>query len=123
MCYFLSMAYNQAKITKASLWSRPKQSGPNIVGHWGVVVSVEGHGDFLLHNTPESGTVATAASNMSNGWTKCCDIPVTGMKNIRGAMIASGGAHTNYVSNALARYVMGATCVGTAASIGEYLIS
>ena len=51
------MSYNKSKITSASVWKRPKQSGPDLVGHWGVVVEVEGHGKFLLHNTPGSGTV------------------------------------------------------------------
>ena len=116
------MSYNTSKITSASVWSRPKQSGPDVVGHWGVVVTVQGHGNYLLHNTPYTGTVATVASNMSSQWKKRSDIPVAGTKTIRGAMQASHGAATNYVSSALARYVMGDTCVGTAAKIAHYLL-
>jgi hypothetical protein len=116
------MAYNHSRILSASVWSRPKQSGVDIFGHWGVVVDVEGHGSFLLHNTPESGTVATPTSNMSTLWSLRGKIPVSGTKTIRGAMQASGGAATNYISNAIARYITGYTCVGTAARIAEYLV-
>ncbi len=114
-------SYNHATITEATIYKRPKQSGPDIVGHWGVVVNVEGHGKYLIHNTPESGTVATQA-NMSSQWTSIASIPVGSGKTIRGCMLASGGAHTNYVSSALARYIMGDTCIGTAAAIAEYLL-
>lgn len=116
------MSYNHSPITAASLWTRPKECAIDVAGHWGVVVSVQGHGDFLLHNGPSSGTVATPASNMSKHWSKITTLPVRGSKTIRGCMQVSMGAATNYVSNALTRYVMGATCVGTAARIGEYLL-
>lgn len=115
-------SYNYAKITDAIIYERPKQSGPNIVGHWGVVVNVEGHGKYLIHNTPSSGTVATPASNMSSQWSCIAQIPVGNEKTIRGCMLASGGAHTKYVSSALGRYLMGQTCVGTMAAVAEYLI-
>jgi hypothetical protein len=115
-------SYNHATITEAIIYKRPKQSGPNMVGHWGVVVNVEGHGKYLIHNTPESGTVATPASNMSSQWTSVSSIPVGNGKTIRGCMLASGGAHTNYVSSALDRYIMGETCVGTAAASAVYLL-
>ena len=115
-------SYNYATITEAAIYKRPKQSGPDLVGHWGVVVNVEGHGKYLIHNTPESGTVATAASDMGPKWSLVSSLPVRSNKTIRGCMQASGGAHTNYVSSALARYIMGDTCVGTAAAIGQYLV-
>eukprot|EP01088_Endostelium_zonatum_P011998 TRINITY_DN26161_c0_g1_i1.p1 TRINITY_DN26161_c0_g1~~TRINITY_DN26161_c0_g1_i1.p1 ORF type:complete len:129 (+),score=21.26 TRINITY_DN26161_c0_g1_i1:30-389(+) len=115
-------AYNQAPITKAEIYSRPKQSGIDLVGHWGVVVHVTGHGKYLIHNVPGSGTVATAASNMdSKTWTKEKDVSVKSVKTIRGCMSASGGASTNYVANDVARYVMGGTCIGTKNKIVEYL--
>ena len=118
------MAHNDSTIIKASIWATPTNSGPNLEGYWGVLVTVENHGDYLIHNSPSSGTVATAASNMSSLWSKVRDIPVaTNDKTIRGCMKASHGAATNYVSSALTRYLMGVTCVGTAAKIGAYLIS
>jgi hypothetical protein len=113
-------SYNHAYITEATMYKRPKQSGPNVVGHWGVVVNVEGHGKYLIHNTPESGTVATPASHMSPQWSSVVSIPVGSKKTIRGCLLASGGAHTNYVSSTLGRYLMGQTCIGTAAAVADY---
>ncbi len=115
-------SYNHATITEATIYKRPKQSGPDVVGHWGVVVNVQGHGKYLIHNTPESGTVATPASNMGPQWTSVASIPIGNGKTIRGCMSASGGAHTNYVSSPLARYIMGDTCIGTMAAVAEYLL-
>lgn len=115
-------SYNYATITAATIYKRPKQSGPNLVGHWGVVVNVQDHGKYLIHNTPETGTIATLVSDMSSQWTGVASIPVGSGKTIRGCMLVSHGAHTNYVSSALARYVMGDTCVGTAAAIAQYLM-
>ena len=109
-------------VKSAAVWTRDKLSGPNIVGHWGVVVSTSA-GDFLIHNTPATGTVATPASSMSASWKRVGDVSVKGVKTIRGCMRSSGGAHTKYVSKALARYLMGATCVGTSADIVQYLES
>lgn len=67
--------------------------------------------------------MATPASNMSNLWVKKCNVDVKPGKTIRDALFWSGGAHTNYVSAALVRYIMGATCVGTAAAIADYLMA
>ena len=117
------MAYSPQLIVKsAAVWTRDKLSGPNIVGHWGVVLSTSA-GDFLLHNTPATGTVATPASNMSASWKKVGNVAVKGTKKIRDCMRASGGAHTKYVSSALTRYLMGATCVGTMAGVVSFLES
>eukprot|EP01090_Pellita_catalonica_P017688 TRINITY_DN5402_c0_g1_i1.p1 TRINITY_DN5402_c0_g1~~TRINITY_DN5402_c0_g1_i1.p1 ORF type:complete len:118 (-),score=7.95 TRINITY_DN5402_c0_g1_i1:46-399(-) len=116
------MSYNNSPIVAASIYKRPKQSGPDLVGHWGVVVDVEGHGRYLLHSTPNSGVVATAASNMSKNWEKVGTIPVKSNKTIRSCLRASMGASTKYVSSAVARYVLSGTCVGTAARIAEHLM-
>lgn len=115
-------SYNHAPITAATIWTRPKEMEYDLAGHWGIVVNVQGYGKYLIHNTPGSGTVATPASNMSSKWTSVASIPVSSGKTIRGCMLVSGGAHTNYVSQALARYIMGATCVGTTAAIANYLL-
>ena len=84
-----------------------------------VIVNVQDHGKYLIHNTPEASSIATPANNMSSQWTS---VPVGNGKTIRGCMLASSGAHTNYVSSALTKYIMGDTCVGTAAAIAEYLL-
>lgn len=118
-----SMSYNHNRITAASIWTRDKLSGPNLVGHWGVVVSVEGFGNYLIHNTPSTGTIAVDARQMSSDWTSVGSFPVGSGKTIRGCMQASGGAATKYVSSPFARYAMGMTCVGTMASVFQYLQS
>lgn len=114
--------YRFSKITAASVWTRPKLSGPDVAGHWGVVVDIEGCGKYLIHNTPDTGVVVTDAAHMSSNWKKVADVPVKGTKTVRDALRASGGAASTYVSSALARYVMGDTCVGTAAKVAEYLL-
>ncbi|CAF1514693.1 unnamed protein product [Rotaria magnacalcarata] len=114
--------YNYAKITEATIYKRPKKSGPDLVGHWDGVVSVEGYGNYLIHNTPELGALAIPVSNLNPPWTSVRRIPVGKDKTIRGCFLMSGGAHTNDVSSELARYIMGETCVGAMAAIAEYLI-
>jgi hypothetical protein len=113
---------NQAKITSASIYQRPKQSGIDLVGHWGVVVKIEGYSAQLIHNTPDSGTIVTSVSNMSNKWSKLTDIPVKGTKTIQGCLKSSGGALSTYISNSLVNYLLGGFCTGTASKIFEYLV-
>ena len=62
-------SYNHGCITEATIYKRPKQSEPDLVAHWGIVVNVQGHGKYLIHSVPASGTIATPASNMSSQWT------------------------------------------------------
>ena len=61
------MPYLLDPITSATVYSREKQSGPQIVKHWGIVVH-NASGSYLVHNMPETGIVATPASNMSDQW-------------------------------------------------------
>eukprot|EP00056_Hartaetosiga_gracilis_P016126 m.3963 g.3963 ORF g.3963 m.3963 type:complete len:115 (-) comp3779_c0_seq1:397-741(-) len=110
----------QMQISSASVWSRPKQTGPDLAGHWGVVVKNR-DGDWLIHNTPASGVVVTPARYMSSKWSKQNDIPVVGKKNIRGCLRSTNGAASTYVTNTVTRYIMGATCIGTFQAVVRYL--
>ena len=73
--------YLNSEITSASIWSRPKEGSPDIVGHWGIVVK-NSAGEYLCHNMPKTGTVATPSSNMSNNWKKVVDLPIKSGKSI-----------------------------------------
>ncbi|CAF3426981.1 unnamed protein product [Rotaria socialis] len=116
-------SYNYAKFTEATIYKRSKKSGPHLVGHWDVIVNVEGYGNYLIHNTSKSGALAIPVNNLHPPWTSVRRNPVGKDKTIRDCLFVSGGAHTNYVSSELVRYIMGQTCVRTMVAISEYLIS
>lgn len=61
------MPYLLDEIHSAAIFTRSKQSGLDIVHHWGIVVKNKS-GSYLVHNMPETGIVATPTSNMSNQW-------------------------------------------------------
>jgi len=83
---FVKMAWRGDKIVRAEIYERPKLGGGGPCTHSGVVVHTEKGQSFLIHNTPESGVVATPAENMSRNWQKTQDIEVKGHKTVGDAL-------------------------------------
>lgn len=97
-------------VTSASYHQRPKESSLHFADHHGVVLNTSTGNSYLIHSTPEAGTVVTPASNMSKNWTKTHDIPVTGTKTVGEVFNAASGRTLNKVIN----YGTSQTCIGTA---------
>ena len=114
------MPYLLDSIHSAAIYSRPKESGLDLVGHWGIVVK-NASGSYLCHNMPKTGTVATPASNMSGNWKHVTDVPVNGEKCIQGMFKSSGLAA--YLPQSIAKYLLQGTCVGATSDMAGYLVS
>ena len=112
------MSYLKETVVSAQCYKRPKQSGPDIVGHWGIVVQTKEGNSYLIHNTPGSGVVVTPASNMSGKWEKTNDINVTWNPTIQDCLRAGG---VWFTKNPLVQYVASFFCIGTAGNIEAYL--
>ena len=113
------MAFQNDKVVRAEKYERPMQGRLGAVfDHVGVVVHTDKGQSFLIHNTPESGVVATPAENMSSKWDETRDIEVRGHKTVGGAIKAGG-----YTSGSckLDEYVDSGLCIGTVKDIIKYL--
>ena len=114
------MPYLLDSIDSATVYKRPKQSGPKIVDHWGIVVHNKS-GSYLVHDMPETGTVATPIENMSNNWKPAYDLPVKGDKNIHGMFKSTGLAA--YLPQCFAKYMLQGTCILSTKGMAAYLVN
>lgn len=115
------MALRNDKVVGAERYERPKQGdGPKVTTHSGVVVRTEKNDRYLIHNTPNSGVVATPAHNMSDKWYKTQDIDVKGNKTVGDAL---KGGYTSGSSRfgKVGEYLGSGTCKGTADGVTKAL--
>ncbi|CAD8104730.1 unnamed protein product [Paramecium primaurelia] len=112
------MPYLLDPILSATEYQRPKQSGPDIVHHWGIVVTNKS-GSYLVHNMPETGTVATPVSNMSNNWKPYQNLKVGDNKTIQGMFQSTGPAA--YFPQGFDKYITQGTCLGATELMKLYL--
>ena len=112
------MGYLTDEITEAAIYTRPKQSGIDLVGHWGIVVSNKS-GRFLVHNMPKTGTVATPASDMSSKWKVDRQLEVKQNKTIHGMFKSTGLAA--YLPQGLLKYLTQGLCTGSTMDMAGYL--
>ncbi|CAD8202433.1 unnamed protein product [Paramecium pentaurelia] len=115
------MPYLLDEIDSATVYKRPKEANFHCVDHWGIVVTNKS-GSYLVHNMPETGTVATPASNMSNNWKKVEELQVRPNKNIRGMFKSIGltGAETK-LPNGSIKYCAQYGCIVAKNRMKKYL--
>lgn len=69
---------------------------------------------------PETGTVATKASDMSKNWKPVVELEIQENKNIQGMFKSTGIAA--YLPQGVLKYVTQGFCTGAAGSMATYLI-
>jgi hypothetical protein len=69
---------------------------------------------------PNTGTVATLASDMSANWKSVVNLPIKSNKTIQG-MFKSTGLQA-YLPQGVVKYVTQGFCTGAASSMATYLI-
>lgn len=70
---------------------------------------------------PNTGTVATPASNMSNNWKSVVELPIRSNKTIQGMFKSTG--LVAYLPQGVMKYVTQGFCTGATGSMAMYLIS
>lgn len=70
---------------------------------------------------PETGTVATKASDMSKNWKCVVELDVQSGKNISGMFKSTG--LVAYLPQGVMKYVTQGFCTGAAGSMATYLVS
>ncbi|CAD8210681.1 unnamed protein product [Paramecium octaurelia] len=114
------MPYLLDTIQSAIIYTRPKESSSfDVFGHWGIVV-VNNSGSYLVHNMPETGTIATPVSNMSNNWKPVANLPVGHNKTIQGMFQSTG--LVAHLPQGLLKYVSQGFCTGATGSMATYLV-
>ena len=104
--------WRSEKVVSASYHERPKES-PGPANHHGVKVNTDKGNSYLIHNTPNSGVVATNAAQMGNQWSKSHDIPVNGHKTVQDVM-SGASARGGHITGKLGNYLTSGTCIGAA---------
>ena len=114
---------------EATVYERPMEVPDQykVTTHSGVVVRTEKGERFLIHNTPESGVVATPAQNMSSKWKKGGDIEINGYKTVEDALQGGyqpGSAAAGKILPAKwGEYIGSGTCKWTASRVAKALQS
>ena len=108
------------QVVSAEYVERPKTwpADPDnqISNHHGVVMHTDKGNKYLLHSTPDSGTVVTDAP-MSDKWKTTHEIPVNGTKTV-GQVFNESSGRTN---NKLVNYFTSGTCIMTASNAEKAL--